>query len=201
MLYVGEGPRGSNGACSTVCCISVTPSATHNQIGPLWCCFPGVWVCVWGWEFLVLPLPNSTGVFNQRFEEPWVAWSASLPRFLLIYLCMNVGPQCPPTTTLWGLSTAACPVLFHKLRSCWIRQLPPCREYSPPSCLSPPLLLVWMNVSSWSPWLSDFHAVRFSVSSGGFLFLNCCCPSFGCARRHSVSTYTPILAGSPRMLS
>ena len=29
-----------------------------------------------------------------------------------------------------------------------------------------------------------------------FLFLNCCCPSFGCARRHSVSTYASILAGS-----
>ena len=31
-----------------------------------------------------------------------------------------------------------------------------------------------------------------------FLFLNCCCPSFGCARRHSMSTYTFILARSPR---
>ena len=36
-LYVGEGLRGSNGACSTLCWISVTPSATHNQTGPLWC--------------------------------------------------------------------------------------------------------------------------------------------------------------------
>ena len=67
-----------------------------------------------------------------------------------------------------------------------------------PGCPSPPLLLVWMNVSSLSPWLSDFHAVRFSVSSGCFLFLNCCCPSFGCARRHSVSTYASILAGSSK---
>ena len=30
MLYVGEGPRGSNGACSTLCQILVTPFATHN---------------------------------------------------------------------------------------------------------------------------------------------------------------------------
>ena len=29
-----------------------------------------------------------------------------------------------------------------------------------------------------------------------FLFLKCCCPSFGCARRHSVSTYASIMAGS-----
>ena len=68
-----------------------------------------------------------------------------------------------------------------------------------PSCPSLPLLLVWMNVSSLSPWLLDFHTVHFSVSSGCFLFLNCC-PSFGCVRRHSVSTYTSILTGSPSCL-
>ena len=63
-----------------------------------------------------------------------------------------------------------------------------------PGCPSLPLLLVWMNVSSLSPWLLDFHTVRFSVSCGCFLFLNCCCrPSFGCVRWHSVSTYAAIL--------
>ena len=36
-LYVGKGLRGSNGTCSTLSWISVTPSTTHNQIGPLWC--------------------------------------------------------------------------------------------------------------------------------------------------------------------
>ena len=64
---------------------------------------------------------------------------------------------------------------------CLTSQLPPCCESSPP------LLLVWMNASSLSPWLSDFHTVRFSVISGCFLFLNYCCP-FDCARRHRVST-------------
>ena len=29
----------------------------------------------------------------------------------------------------------------------------------------------------------------------------CCCPSFGCARKHSVSTYASILAGSPGLFS
>ena len=33
-----------------------------------------------------------------------------------------------------------------------------------------------LNVSSLSPWLWYFHTVLFSVSSGCFLFLNCCCP-------------------------
>ena len=39
-------------------------------------------------------------------------------------------------------------------------------------CPSPPLLLVWMNVYSLTPWLSDFHTVQFSGSYGYFLFLN-----------------------------
>ena len=41
-----------------------------------------------------------------------------------------------------------------------------------PRCPSPSLLPVWMNVSSLTPWLSDYHTVRFSVSSDCFLFLN-----------------------------
>ena len=41
-----------------------------------------------------------------------------------------------------------------------------------PGCPTLPLLLVWMNVSFLTPWLSDFHTVRFSDRSGCFLFLN-----------------------------
>ena len=63
-----------------------------------------------------------------------------------------------------------------------------------PPVSAPPT--VWVSVSSLTPCLSDFHTVRFSVNSGCFLFLDCCCPSFGCARRHSVSTYVSILVGS-----
>ena len=92
---------------------------------------------------------------------------------------------CPPHSTICHLAGLARPRL----------------AASPlhPGCLSLPLLPVWMNVSSLSPWLSDFHTVHFSVTASCFLILNCCCPSLncGCARRHSVSTYTSILAGSP----
>ena len=63
--------------------------------------------------------------------------------------------------------------------SCYFaRQLQPCppwssgRESTLPSCPSLPLLQVWLNVSSLTPWLLDFHTVRFSGSSGCFLFLN-----------------------------
>ena len=80
-LYMGEGPGGSNGARSTLCRISVTPSATHNQIGPLWCWFPSGWACACLRSLWVSPTtspvrlgvspaaaPTPTGVFNQRFE-------------------------------------------------------------------------------------------------------------------------------------
>ena len=138
---------------------------------------------------------TSTGVFNQRFEALFPhagalgTQSILLPHSSSRFICVNVG--------LWGLLAAALPALFHNPPPHWVCQLPPCCESSLPSCLSPPLLPVWVSVSSLSPWLSDFLTVRFSVSSGCFLFLNCCCPSFGCARKHSVSTYASILDGSP----
>ena len=176
----------------------VTPSATHNQIGPLWCWFPSGWACAHSRPLWVSPTtspvrlgvypaaaPTPMGVFTQRFEAlfPWagaLGWEVGH----LVHLLL---PRWPAT----ALPTLLCNPPPH-----WVHQPLPCQESSPPSCPSPPLLLVWMNVSL-SLWLSDFHTVRFSLSSGCFLFLNCCCPSFGCVKRHSVSTYTSILARSP----
>ena len=136
----------------------------------------------------VSPASSSTptSVFNQWFEALFPC--AGALGCVVCHLVHQLLPHRP---------AAALPTPLHNPPPRWVRQLPPCCESSLPSCPSPPLLPVWMNVSSLSPWLSDFHAVRFSVSSGCFLFLNCCCPSFGCARRHSVSTYASILAGSP----
>ena len=81
MLYVGEGPRGSSDAPSTLHQISATPSTTHNQIGPLWCWFPSGWSCAHSRPLWVSPMispvrlgvspaaaPAPMGVFNQRFE-------------------------------------------------------------------------------------------------------------------------------------
>ena len=111
-------------------------------------------------------------------------------------------PAIPPESSMQecGAAGSASPVhstICHVSRSGHVASSP-----VRPGCPSPPLLPVWMNVSSSSPWLLDFCAVRFSVSSGWFfLFLNCCCPSFGCARRCSVSTYTSILAASSESTS
>ena len=81
MLYVGEGPRGSNATRSTLHQTSVTPSTTHNQTGPLWCWFLSGWACARSRPLWVSPVtspvrlgvspaaaPTPTGVFNQRFE-------------------------------------------------------------------------------------------------------------------------------------
>ena len=52
--------------------------------------------------------------------------------FLLVYLCMNVGPQGLPATSLWGLLAAAWPSPFHNRPRHWVRQPPPCLESSLP---------------------------------------------------------------------
>ena len=124
MLYVGEGPRGSNGACSTLHRISVFHSTTHNQTGPLWCWFPSGWACARPRPLWVSPTtspvrlgvspaaPTPMGVFNQRFEALFPhagtlgCAACFAPPVCLVYLCASVGP--------WGATCrSACPVLRH----------------------------------------------------------------------------------------
>ena len=98
-------------------------------------------------EVLRLPFPTL---------EPWVAWSVSLP-----------------SCSSWFIHMQMWDHLLHQPqpRLSWSSR----RHYamSPlrPSCLSLPLLPVWMNVSSLTPWLLDFHTVWFSGSSGYFFFV------------------------------
>ena len=104
-----------------------------------------------------------TGFCSQRF------WS-------FLFSCWNPGlhslsrsPIVPP-----GLSTCKCrsPHPSVAVSPTWsashlLAVYPLC-----PYCPSPPLLPIWMNVSSLTPWLLDFHTVWFSGISGCFLFLN-----------------------------
>ena len=189
MLYVREGPRGSNGARSTLHQTSIFHSTTHTQTGPLWCWFPSGWACAHSrplWVSLrtspvrlgVSPAAASTptGVFNQRFEALFPCAGAlgcmvcfAPPPFLPVYLWADVGPRGLPTTTLWGLLAAAWPAPFHNPPPCWVRQPPPCCESSPSRLpVSAPPTGPGECFFSLSPWLSDFHPVRFSVSSGCF---------------------------------
>ena len=144
-LYVGEGSRGSNGACSTLCRFSVTPSATHNQIEPFWCWFPSGCACAHSRPLWVSPTNSPvrlgvspaatstpTGVFNQMFEALFPRAGAlgcevcfAPPPFLPVYLCVNVGPR-------GLLAAAALPAPFHNPPPRWVHQPPPYRESSLP---------------------------------------------------------------------
>ena len=89
-----------------------------------------------------------TGVFNQWFEALFPHAGA-----LGCMVCRLV-PQVLPHRPV-----AAWPALFHNPPPRWLCQPPPYHESSLPGCPSPPLLLVWVSVSSLFPWLSDFHTV------------------------------------------
>ena len=78
-----------------------------------------------------------------------------------------------------------------------VLQLPPCCESSLPGCPAPPLLPVWVSVSSWTPWLSDFHTVRFSGSSGFFFVFKFVVVLFWLCEEAKLFTYTSILSMSP----
>ena len=79
--------------------------------------------------------------------DPWVVWSVLLPSCSSRFISMQMWDRliCQPL---------------------------PCNESFLPWLPSAHLLPLWMNVSSLTPWLSDFHTVQFSGSSSCFLFLN-----------------------------
>ena len=117
---------------------------------------------LWGWEFL--PPSQMPQVFTDRDFEALFPCSGILgcevcltPQlFLPVYPHMNVGTPSLPAPTSPALSSSYC-FAIHPLCPGW-------------PCL--PLLTAWMNVSSLTSWLSDFHTVQFSGSSDCFLFLN-----------------------------
>ena len=181
MLYIGEGPRGSHGACSPLHRISVFHSATHNQTGPLWCWFPSGWACAHSRPLWVSPMtspvrlgvspaaaPTPTGLFNERFEA-WFPHAGALgcavcftPRHLSglsVRKCGAAGSASGQT---------ACPVCptLHQSRYR--------HGNASPLCPSPPLLPVWMNVYFLFPWCRTslpFDFLSVLVVWGGAVFL------------------------------
>ena len=86
--------------------------------------------------------------------EPWVVRSVLLPSCSCQLSACKLGPPGQPLLcSFWSASChlATCPLL--------------------PGFLSRPLLPVWMNVSSFASWLSDFHTVQLYGSSGLLLYL------------------------------
>ena len=130
----GRGPRSNSATCPALCGFSITSPATHNQIGPFLCCFPGVWVCVCFRSLWVSPMnspvrlrvsPTATStptcVFNQRFEALF-----SRTGTLGCAVCHPVHQLLPHRPA------AALPTPLHNPPPRWVHQPPPCRESSPP---------------------------------------------------------------------
>ena len=159
--------------------IKLCPSGADSRVGglvhSLGPCGSLQWTLLWGWEFLLLQ-PQPPQVFPIRglrlylpVLEPWVVQSALLPRLppsLSMRECGSTGSASHPLA-----ASPLCPAVH----------------------LCPSYQFGWMFLLYV---LGCRTSIQFYfLSSGCFLFLNCCCPSFGCARRHSVSTYASILAG------
>ena len=174
-VYRGGGLRGNNSACSALTSLSVTFPTTHKLIGPFWCWFLGWWVYVCSRTLWVSPAnslvrlgvspPTAIPIsfYSQRlwdFISP--CWNSGL-------LYLSCSPVVPP-----GLSAHKCGTAHstsHRLTHL-VPQLPTCCKSSLPRLPIFTLVPVWMNVSSLTPWLSNFHTIQFSDSSSYFLFLN-----------------------------
>ena len=138
MLYVGAGPRGSNGARFTLLWISVFHSATHNQTGPLWCWFPSGWACARPRPLWVSPTtspvrlgvspaaaPTPRGAFNQRFEALFPRAGALgcavcfvSPLFVWFMCAQMWGCRVLPTALPAPFSATLSPALSVYLREC-----------------------------------------------------------------------------------
>ena len=113
--------------------------------------------------------------------EHWVAQSVSLLSCSFQFIHMQ----------MWD-----CPL--HQLQCHLPQSTSHCFAVSPLhlGCLSLSLLPVWMNVSSLTPWLLDFHTFRFPVSSG--CFLNLLLPFFWLCEEAQCIYLCLLLARSPR---
>ena len=88
-------------------------------------------------------------------------------------MCSLSNSPLPQPIVLPGLSECKCGTVHSaSLHLTW--SVSHCLTTSPfhPGCPSLPLLPVCLNVSSLTPWLSDFHTVQLSGSSGYCLFFN-----------------------------
>ena len=218
-LYVGEGLRGGNGACSTLHHVSVTPSATHNQTGPLWCWCPSEWACAHSRPLWVSPTtspvrlgvspaaaPTPTGVFNQRFEVllPRTGALGCMVCFDPLrsyrFICVRMwGHGVLPTALPAPLPTTLSPALsVYLCTNVGLQALPVVRLPEPfvphSASLGPStatrVLSTLVPVSTPPTGLDECLFFISLVSDPlGVRFS----VSSGCARRRSVSTYTAIL--------
>ena len=212
-LYVGEEPRGSNGTCSSPQGTSTTPSATHNQTGPLWCWLPSGWACAHSRPLWVSPAtspvrlgvspaaaPTPTGLFNQRCE-------ALFPRAGALGYVVCLAPL--PSSGLAVHECEAMERLPATLPAPFSATLSPALSVSLCANTGPQGLLVVRLPAPFVPHSASLGpATATRVLSAPPTGLDVCfffiylvsdflavgfSVSSGCARRRSVSTYATIL--------
>ena len=160
----GRGPRGNNTACSTLTSFQSLPPLPTSKLGP-----SAADAQVSG--FFV---PSRTLWVSPRNSPARLGVSpatTTLTRFFSQRFWGFISPNWYP-----GLLSLSCSAVVHpSLSACkcgTIWSSSHCLATSPlcPGCLCPPLLPVWMNVSSLIPSLLDFHIVQLSGSSGYYFF-------------------------------
>ena len=154
--------------------LGVSPAAAPTPMGAFNQRSEALFPCAGALGYAVCFAPRRSSQYLCANVGPWGApaalpapFSATLSPALLVYLCANVGTQ--------GLLVVRLPAPF-------VASLGPAtatRVLSSLAAISTPP--TGLDVCFFFIYLvSDFPAIRFSVSSG-------------CARRRSVSTYTAIL--------
>ena len=157
-LYVGEGPRGSNGACSTL--LAFSHSLHYPQSN---------------WALLVL-LPSGWACVHSR-----LLWAS--PMNSPVRLGVLLTPQTSQVFSVRGFQalfshagTLGCEVCLHQCSASWLSahkcgtaQPPAASSPGPPAAALPPVLSALLpssapptgldELSSLSPWVSDFHTV------------------------------------------
>ena len=194
----------------------VTPSATHNQTGPLWCWFPSGWACAHSRPLWVSPTtspvrlgvspaaaPTPTGVFSQRFEALFPRAGALgyavcfAPHRPSQFICARVwgrGPAALPAPISATLSPALLVSLCENVgpQGLLVVQLPaPVVPHSASLGPATATRVLSAPVPVSAPPTGLDECLFFISMVSGFLAIRFSSP--GCARRRSVSTYTAIL--------
>ena len=224
MLYVGAGPRGSNGARFTLLWISVFHSDTHNQIGPLWCWLLSGWACAHSRPLWVSPMispvrlgvspaaaPTPTGTFNQRSEALFARaraldYSACFaPHHSSRFICARVwGTGCYPPLCLPHLCHSESGPLGLSVRECGATGSASVQTACP---VRPTLRQSWSRHGKWSPLLTGCPSPPFLPVWMNVYFLFTWCrsslpfdfPSVLFVRGGSVCLPTPPSWFSPRL--
>ena len=218
MLYMGEGPRGSNGARSTLHQTPIPHSTNHNQTGPLWCWFPSGWACARPRPLWVSPTtspvrlgvspaaaPTPMGVLNQSFE-------ALFPRAGALGWVVCFAPRCLSSLSMRECGAAGCypPLCLPCSPPLWVRPSQSiCVNVGPQGLLVVRLLAPFVphSASLGPSRATRVLSARLPVSAPPTGLDECLffislvsdplavrfSVSSGCVRRRSVSTYAAIL--------